>query len=792
MGMISFFSWVAISVLATCSPASKNSDADQASEKSPPAVIIDSVAIPDQKTATPAAADQKTAEELSPAELTPELKKTPIIVSQLLQQYHFARQPIDEMKAHEWVDAYMKALDYNHMFFYESDLAKFQNKWSSQLPGMTNHGDMTMAYAIFDVFRRRLDERVAWIEERLKKPFNFDADDYYDIDRSKTPWPKDKPEADNLWERRLKFDILQEKLATKKANKDKNEDPIKTVAKRYQRLQKTSLDYDNEDIVQTYLSALTELYDPHSQYMSPSTLDDFAIGMKLSLVGIGAVLTSEDGYCTVKEIIPGGPADMDKKLKVNDRIVAVAQGDEPYVDVVDMKLRNVVKMIRGEKNTEVKLKIIPANAPDPSQLKEIKLTRDKIELTAQQASAQVIERKEEDDKIARIGVIELPSFYGDIGSDDDTTSETSARSTTEDVTLLLEKLKHEKIDGLILDLRRNGGGLLDEAIRLTGLFIDQGPVVQVKDNNGKIRVRGISNKHSALYNGPMIVLTSRQSASASEILAGALQNYERAIIVGDKSTHGKGTVQAVVELNRFLSAPNQNSGAVKLTIQKFYLPNGHSTQNRGIVPDISLPSYNDYLKIGETDFPHALPWDEIKPAKFQKVDSSELEWVKELRKRSQKRIANNKLFQLFIEDVQRLKKRMEEGKISLNEAKRLKERNVEKARRDKIRELEKKSTQVDAKTMKYVIKESKDHKPEVVVEEPKPKTEPTTTKDNPSANPLNDDDEEATYAVDLHLKETVGIMTDLLVLEKQAPHDAIAATQPDISQSENSSITKTQ
>ncbi|MFH1066932.1 MAG: carboxy terminal-processing peptidase [bacterium] len=702
-------------------------------------------------------------------DLSPQLRRAPIIVAKLLEQYHFARQPLNAEKAKEWIDSYMRALDYNHFFFFESDLEDFQNRFAADLAERTKQGDLSAAYAIFDVFLKRVEERTQWTLQRLEKPLDFSKDEDYELDRSKAPWPKDQAEADALWEKRVKFDVLQERMAVdkeKKDKKEKKEPPLKVVAKRYQRLQRAAHDYDSEDILQTYLNALSSLYDPHSQYMSPATLEDFSIGMKLALVGIGAVLTSEDGYCTIKEIIPGGPADLDKRLGMNDRIIAVAQDNEPWVDVVDMKLRNVVQLIRGEKNTVVRLKVIPANVTDPSQSKEIKLVRDKIELTAQQANAQIVERKDVNGKAWRIGVIEVPSFYGDVGGEDASSAGNGAppHSTTDDVVLLLERLQKEGINGLALDLRRNGGGLLDEAVNLSGLFIEKGPVVQVKDQNGNVRVYA-PKKSNLIYTGPMIVLTSRQSASASEIFAGCMQNYERALIVGDKNTHGKGTVQAVVELDKLMNEGGGDSaqaGALKLTIQKFYLPNGHSTQNRGVVPDISLPSPNDYLKIGEADAPHALPWDEIRPAKFKKASFSFLNQIKKLREHSQKRISESKPYQLLQEEIEKLRVRLEEGKISLNETKRIQERDADEIRRKRAKEFEKQLTEEEKKIVRFVVKGDRNNAHVELDAEKK------LSKNAAKAEDKENDEENASpsYAKDLGLRETLDIMADMLSLSQ--------------------------
>lgn len=709
----------------------------------------------------------------SAQDLNPTFRRVPVLVGQLLQQYHFTRQPIDESKARAWIEAYMQALDYNHLIFLQSDLTELCNRYAATLPQRNAEGDLSPAYEIFDLFRRRLDDRMAWVAKRLDQPFTFDKDDYYEIDRSKVKWPANKEEADDLWERRLKFELIQLRLAaldTDKAKPSKPaEDPVQAVRKRFQRFATLSADYDAEDIVQSYLSALASLYDPHSQYMGPSTLADFRIGMETALVGIGAVLTTEDGYCTIKEIIPGGPADLDKRLKINDRITAVAQGDGPYVDVVDMKLRNAVKLIRGEKGSRVRLSIIPADAHDPSVRKDIILVRDKIELTAQQASARILEIPE-GNAVRKIGVIDLPSFYGDIGGEDRPGGKAPVRSTTEDVKLLITHLKKQGIEGLILDLRKNGGGLLDEAVTLTGLFINRGPVVQVKNQNGQIEVKS-DESPGTLYDGPLIVLTSRQSASASEIVAGALQNYGRALIVGDSSTHGKGTVQAVVELGRFLQpagGSQPEAGAVKLTISKFYLPNGDSTQNRGVIPDISLPNPNDYLKIGESDSPHALPWDQIKASNFKPVSTFQPKLVETLRERSRQRIQNNELFGLFQEEIQRLRKRMEEGRVSLNEKRRLDEWKTEKQRRELTREKEKSLVDSDDLLQRLVIK-NVDGKNVVV---------PDTEWKRRMQSRLAELEESGAQVpgADLHLRETLGIMGDFLTMGRQTGPSVAAET----------------
>jgi len=436
--------------------------------------------------------------------------------------------------------------------------------------------------------------------------------------------------------------------------------------------------------VKTFLSALAQTYDPHSDYLSQSDLENFMISMRLLLVGVGAVLSSEDGYAKVKEIVPGGPADRDGRLKVGDRIAAVAQGDGELEDVVDMKLDKVVEKIRGKKNTFVRLLVVPADATDPSKRQVINIRRDEVSLKEQRAKAEVIETKNPEGKTVRLGWITLPSFYAEMGDKADPEKKTS---TTKDVAALLKRLKQEGIQGLVMDLRRDGGGSLEEAIDLTGLFIDNGPVVQAKDSNGKISISRDKNA-TATYDGPMIVLTNRLSASASEIFAGALQDYGRALIVGDEQTFGKGTVQTMFEVGRIMpmfsllggdSAPG--AGAVKFTLQKFYRVSGESTQLEGVKSDIVLPSLTDNPEIGEKSFTNPLEHDSIAPVNFQTFFPTPLP-VATLGERSLERVKSDPEFRYIMEDRDRIKQRIEENRLSLNEAVRRQELAEEKQRKE--------------------------------------------------------------------------------------------------------------
>ncbi len=470
--------------------------------------------------------------------------------------------------------------------------------------------------------------------------------------------------------------------------KTDDEEIVDTLRHRYHRTLRFFAEWNNDDVLQTYLTALAHVYDPHSDYLGRAQLEQFSITMNLSLFGIGAELVSEDGYCKIRRLLPGGPAIKSKQMKEGDRIVAVAQSNQPPVDVVEMSLNKAVQLIRGPKGTEVQLTLIPTGA-DASTRKVVSLVRDTIPLEDSAAKAKIIEMPDGHGDTVRLGVIDLPSFYATFdtsGSKD----KPEPKSTTADVAKLLEKLKREKVAGVILDLRLNGGGSLDEAIKLTGLFIKSGPVVEVRDENGRVSEADDPDP-SVRYEGPLVVLTSRHSASASEILAGALQDYGRALIVGDASTHGKGTVQSVNNLQALIPmsrTQTNDPGALKLTIKKFFRPSGASTQLKGVIPDIVLPSVaNESKEIGERALDNPLPWDTIPGAKFDHFNRVE-PYLMELRKRSAERVAADKEFAYVREDIELFRKRQADKTISLDEQQRLKEQDENEARqkaRDKER-----------------------------------------------------------------------------------------------------------
>ena len=590
------------------------------------------------------------------------------VVGKLLDQGHYNHEqmPLDDKVSAQFLKGYFDALDFNRMVFLEPDLDEFTKRYGAKLDDAIKNGDTSPGIEIYDRYMQRLEERNQFVQKRLKEPFDFTTDESFLISRNKAPWPKDRAEADELWQTRVKWELLQGKLA-----KEKPEETLRTVTKRYNRLVKNMRELDSEEILQIYLSALSHVYDPHSDYMPPTEATNFDIqNVKLKLSGIGALLRSEDGFARIQSLVPGGPAELSKQLKPKDRIIAVAQGDDEAVDAVDMKLNKVVDMIRGKQGTIVKLTIVPANSPDGSEKKIVKLVRDEIKLTEQYAKAKVYDHPGELGRTIRLGVINLPQFYENCAAD---------------VEKLIERLNKEHISGLVLDLRHNGGGILQEAIALTGLFVKKGPVVQVKDSRGETKVLNDENTKVA-YDGPLIVLVGHLSASASEIVAAALQDYERALIVGDQSTHGKGTVQTLQTLNPFIRPGLvADAGKLKFTIQKFYRIAGGTTQKYGVTSDIILPSPTDYMELGESFLPNCLEADRTTALNYEHVGRVK-PYLGDLDKRSKERIARSVDFTYVSEDIEQLKKQRADKTISLNEAKRLQEKKEQRAKSDARKE----------------------------------------------------------------------------------------------------------
>ena len=669
----------------------------------------------------------------------------------LLEEIHYNHENVRSNDYGQVIPDYMGELDGQRLFFLATDKEDFTNRYPASwvYNNISSLGKIDPAYEIYKTYANRVETRVQWILAELKKDIDLTTKDTYLLDRAKGPWCANEQEADALWSKRLRFEVLQDVL-----NKKTIEEARQNVRKRYERMLKSLDEVEGTELAEWYLSVVTRLYDPHSTYFSSDTYADFAIQMRLQLMGIGALLGVEDDYCVVKEIIPGGPADVSNLLHPNDKILFVAQGDAEPVEVIGMKLRKIVSQIRGDKGTRVKLTIQPAGAPDPSIRKEIVLTRDVINLDSARARGAIFQVPDATTgKPLSIGVITLPAFYGP----DSSGSAEEKNSATRDVTEILKQLQAVGIQGLVLDLRNNGGGLLSEAIDLTGIFISQGPVVQVRSYYGDVKVDSDENP-SIAYAGPLALLVSRFSASASEIVAGALQNYGRAIIIGDSSTHGKGSVQTVIEMKSYLSgftlAP-EKTGATKLTIQKFYLPDGSSTQLRGVIPDIVLPSIDEYLPIGEKDLPHALVWDEIPSSTFDGKPLA-LQILKPLREASRARQGKLEEFSFLNKNIDWFKTKQEIKTISLN----LEERRTQKTADATFRKTMEKEKENIAKNS-YPFREfNLGNKPIKKPTEKKPATADESEEDSELAA-IN---EEGYAKFDIHLREALRILTDAVEL----------------------------
>ncbi|HCR37701.1 MAG TPA: tail-specific protease [Opitutae bacterium] len=732
-------------------------------------------------------------------------------VIQNMEQIHYTNKPITEIDAQEFIKNYATEFDPNHLFFLQSDIDHFIERFADPMSFYLRQGNLFPAFEIFDIYQARAEKRFNWVFEQLKTPIDITQDGYYTPDRKDLPWPSDAKAADKLWKQRLKFELLNEVLSDnieeaalctppacwntlndfifsyynrvekrrtipellyniggaiedaentyyvlahpsamepeEKSFDEQVEEGVLNLKKRYKRLQKMITDIEPFEVQEIFLTTLTQMYDPHSTFLSADSMEEFTIAMHNSLVGIGAVLAEEDGICTIKELMPGGPAEKSKQLDPNDKIVGVAQGNGAMVDIMGLKLRKIVKLIRGKKGTQVRLLIWPAGT-DPSKRKTVTLIRDEIKLTSNLAEARLFDIPINGEH-TKIGVIDLPTFYGsgDPRSDDP--------STTRNVEELITKLKQAGMQGLILDLRRNGGGLLLEAINLTGLFIPTGPVVQVKDTLGQLNEYADQNPKMA-WDGPLIILVSRYSASASEIVAGALKSHNRAIIVGDEATHGKGTVQVIFQIDRSILArlTQPKMGAAKITVQKWYLPNGNSTQLRGVESDIILPSVNTYLPIGESDLPHALEWDAIHALPWT-VDDLGLftpDTKNLLTAKSLDRQASLEEFSYLKENIDWFKKKRDQKVFSLN----YHEREIQKNLDEHFQE----ERDVTLKKLSDQAYTSQDILLDIALEKELPKKKADDNKPN----------------FDIHLREALRIMADWLYILDESNKKILAET----------------
>ncbi|WP_213880011.1 carboxy terminal-processing peptidase [Pseudomonas sp. dw_358] len=519
-------------------------------------------------------------------------------IVELLKRHHYSKPPLNHERSVIIYDAYIKLLDPSHSYFLASDITEF-DKWKSQFDDFLKAGDLNAGFVIYkrylDRVKNQLDFSIAMLDKGVDK-MDFTTHETLLIDRKDAPWPKNDAELDDLWRKRVMDEVLRMKIAGKD-----NKQIQDTLTKRYKN-QLARLDQTrSEDIFQAYMNNFAMSYDPHTNYLSPDNAENFDINMSLSLEGIGAVLQSDNDQVKIVRLVPAGPADKTKQLAPADKIIGVAQGDKEMVDVVGWRLDEVVKLIRGAKGSVVRLDVIPhTNAPNDQTSKIVSITREAVKLEEQAAKKSILHLKE-DGKEYKLGVIDVPAFYLDFKAF--RAGDPDYKSTTRDVKKLITELQAEKVDGIVIDLRNNGGGSLQEATELTSLFIDKGPTVLVRNADGKVDVLEDENP-GAFYKGPLALLVNRLSASASEIFAGAMQDYHRALIIGGQ-TFGKGTVQTIQPLNH---------GELKLTLAKFYRVSGQSTQHQGVLPDVAFPSIIDTKEIGESALPESMPWDTIKPS----------------------------------------------------------------------------------------------------------------------------------------------------------------------------------
>ena len=629
-------------------------------------------------------------------------------LARFFPRQHLAQLNLDDSISERIWISYISTLDYERVFFLQSDIASFRKR-IHELDDDMKDGDLSFAFEIFDVFKQRLTNRCAYVEALVTKEYDFSEKESYVWRRKDAPWVADNAEWDDLWRKRIKNEFLRYKIsetlkeeqASKEPEKKKSTNdvslaelnitpptPAESIAKRYNHLRTIVTDHDADYVVQRYLTSFANAYDPHSSYLAPAALDDFDIEMKLSLVGIGAVLQSEDGAAKIVRLIAGGPASQDKsdnKLVPGDKIVAVGQGDKPIVDVLHWPLTKMVQKIRGEKGTTVVLLVIPASDPSGSSVKTVTLVRDEVKLEDQAVKWSTHTSTDSSGQTRRLAVIDVPAFYANLRAKK---TDPEYRSSADDVAKAIREISTNNVSGIILDLRNNGGGSLVESVRMTGLFVDGGPAVQIKESSGRGRIL-TDPSDGLLYDGPLVVLINRLSASASEIVAAALKDYGRAILVGDSRTHGKGTVQTVVNVGR-----DPQYGAIKLTTAGFYRISGDSTQLRGVIPDIYIPSPLDYMELGEDSLKYPVEWDRIRPCQFESYDDPS-ETLDIVRKQSLARRKTSEAFKVYTKLLDQMKGVYEADAVPLDLESRLTVARSEKEMAELHRQLSESSLEED-------------------------------------------------------------------------------------------------
>ena len=647
-------------------------------------------------------------------------KLTGPVIKGIVEQFvsmHYAQKPLDDEMSAKIFKLYLNRLDPAHYYFLAADVNEYR-QFETRIDDMLLRGKVKLALEIFERFKVRLSERLAMMEEFLAEDFDFSRDANWTLEREDLPYPETTEEARKIWRTKIKFDLLTLKLADTSIKDGKER-----LMKRVRGMWKDFSQYENDDVVSIFLNSMAAAYDPHSSYLAAQDLKNFDISIKLSLEGIGAVLRWEDGYTVVNSIVPGGAAARHGKLKADDRIIAVAQGEEAFESVIDMRLNNVVQLIRGKRGTKVGLQILRKTKKGFDTLKLV-IVRDKIILKDGEARMQIfVHPSPEENKTAqetnRIGVIKLPSFYVDFN--DRRKNPKNYKSSSRDVKKHLKEFVRENVDGVILDLRSNGGGGLDEAINMAGLFIGHNPVVIVRQSGGR-RVTVHRSRERAVYDGPLLIMLNRYSASASEILAGAMHDYQRAILAGDTTTFGKGTVQNIFQLP-------EGYGALKVTIAQFYRVSGWSTQNRGVETSLVLPSLYNARDIGESTLDNALPWRSIDQVSYR-VSGNLKKVLPKLKQLSENRIANSEFFQKVKEDVQEY----------LTTIKPLKYTSILKMQEDNLR----RKTQRDQELERVSEKADDDNSDDTEIEEEKQEIQ-----------------------LDEYMKESLEILSDYIKLQKK-------------------------
>ena len=612
--------------------------------------------------------------------LEPEKKNVneTILITELLKYYHYNKVELNDSVSSVILDSYLASFDNNKMYFLASDIESFET-YRFKIDDYLKKGDLSAPYQIFAVFKERYYQRLAQIDELLDGEFNYELKESFDVSRDDASWASTEEELDEVWRKHIKNELLALKLTDKEDTA-----AVNVLKKRYDRYKTVIYQYKSSDVYQVFMNSYTNAYDPHTSYFNPTTAEEFEIRMSKSLEGIGARLIKEGAYTVVYSVVPGGPAFNSNQIHDNDKIIGVGQdADGEIVDVVGWRNDDVVQLIRGKKGTTVRLRILEAEDGISGKPKVVTLVRDKINVEDTRAEAEVKEFLH-DGQTFKLGVITIPSFYKNFR--DANSGNEDFNSTTHDVEKLITELQEKEVDGLLIDLRRNGGGALDEAIDLTGLFIKDGPVVQVKDYRGKIKQED-DKSNRVFYDGPLAVLTSRASASASEIFSAAIQDYGRGLVVGEQ-TFGKGTVQQLTALQRYIPEEKEKLGTLSLTMAKYYRVDGGSTQNIGVTPDLVLPSAFDHDDYGEASYPSALPWDKIPSSEYEAVDVITPELIEKLTQAYNQRKNTDDGLKAFIADMQEIKENRKNTIVSLNLEERKAQLEEEEERRQARRVLE--------------------------------------------------------------------------------------------------------